>query len=199
MSEVQYKAVVTLHENAVNNWTASVEGYNKDGKLYHDKKIKFKGTREAALDNTVKVLNLAEYSVIINDLTAQNEKNTLIAKLGRKLADASNLDLFINNEKLIVVHFWDNQTIDLNKQRQVFTGELFEEQGTLKIKIIQIDAVYTEDLLSHKERTETQAVFELNNENLFKEISQSCVASFSNEAKRTDELLTIISKTKKIK
>ncbi|MGK8772946.1 hypothetical protein ACRS5A_18740 [Acinetobacter baumannii] len=115
------------------------------------------------------------------------------------MADANNLDIFINNEKLIVVHFWDNQTIDLDKKRQVFTGELFEEKGTLKIKIIQIDAVYTEDLLSHKERTETQAVFELNNENLFKEISQSSIASFSNAPQRTEELLTIISKAKKIK
>ncbi|GEM_PF-4079237 len=193
------KVTITLHENQKNNWTAIVEGHNKDGKHYHNKKVKHAGSSDSAIQNAVKTLNLGEYTVSINSLSAQKAKDTLVAKLGRKLVEINNLDIAIHNENLIVINFWDNNTIDLDKKRQVFVGTIFEADNQLKVKITKIDAVYTDDLMDCKERKETEATFTLVNEYLFAEINKSEVKEFSESAIRCEELIAIRLKAQKCK
>jgi len=189
--EYEMTASITLHENEQNNWTVIVEGGNKAGKHYHNKKVKHRGTADSAIRQAVKVLNLGDYTVTVNDITAQKIKNTKIAQLGRKLVDNTNLDISVQNESCIVINFWDSNTIDLYKKRQVFIGKIVESNSQLNITITMIDAVYSEDLMSHKERKETEATFNLTNEHLFSAIEQSTVSPFSHAAIRCQELMTL--------
>ncbi|NLZ24028.1 hypothetical protein HB371_18865 [Acinetobacter baumannii] len=192
-------ASITLHENEQNNWTVIVEGGNKEGVRYHNKKVKHRGTSDSAIRQAVKVLNLGDYTVTVNDLTAQKFKNTKIAQLGRKLVNIKDLDISVQNESCIVINFWDSNTIDLDKKRQVFIGKIVESNCQLNITITMIDAVYSEDLMSHKERKETESTFNLINEHLFTEIEQSEVSPFIHAAIRCQELMTIRLKAKKCK
>ncbi|MGQ1270022.1 hypothetical protein ACT4XR_19985 (plasmid) [Acinetobacter baumannii] len=192
-------ASITLHENEKNNWTVIVEGGNREGIRYHNKKVKHRGTADSAIRQAVKVLNLGDYTVTVNDLTAQKSKNTMIAQLGRKLADIKDLDISVQNESCIVINFWDSNTIDLDKKRQVFIGKIVELNSQLNITITMINAVYSDDLMDHKERNETESTFNLTSETLFTEIEQSEVSPFLHAAVRCQELMTLRLKAMKCK
>ena len=190
-------ASIALFENTKNNWTATVSGTNKDGKSLFAKKAKAKGSSNEAIETVVKVLNLGEWSISkMESLESQAEKNTAIAKLANKLKQGSKIHIECADHLAISINFMDANSIDLNKKTQAFIGEVFSESNVLKIKLVQIDAVLTDDLMNFKERVTTEIVFDLINENLFDEIANSKVSAFATAAERCNELMIIRLKAK---